>query len=105
MKIRIGYKEYEDVKVLEEADVQELIQRFGKPNKSGYDGVLDDSFEAKYIGDYGFIAKHRKGDYDSREVYLCHYKGRYWISLNYGYSNHLDFPRSLRKLARNKAIL
>ena len=42
MKIRIGYKEYEDLKVLKEADAQKLINRFGKPDKEGYDGVLKD---------------------------------------------------------------
>ena len=47
MKIRIGYKEYEDLKVLKEADAQKLINRFGKPDKEGYDGVLKDNFDYK----------------------------------------------------------
>lgn len=97
MKIKIDYKEYEDLKVLKDADAQKLIQRFGKPKKRGYDGVLGDSFESGYIGAYGFVAKHRKEDGEARDVHLCHYKGRYWLSLNYGYSNHLDFPKSLKK--------
>ena len=96
MKIRIDYIEYEDLKVLKDKDAEKLIQRFGKPNKRGYDGLLGDSFESKYIGDYGFVAKHRKNKDEVREVTLCHYEGTYWLSLNYGYSNHLDFPNSLR---------
>ena len=100
MKITISYKEYADLKILKEADAQELIQRFGKPNKKGYDGVLGDSFEHRYIGNYGFVAKHKRKAEEAREVYLCHYKGKYWISLNYGHSNHLDFPRNLRKLIK-----
>lgn len=97
MKIRIDNIEYEDLKVLKDADARKLIQRFGKPNKNGYDGVLGDSFEHKYIGEYGFVAKHKKKEDEARKVYICHYKGRCWLSLNYGYSNHLDFPKFLEK--------
>ena len=96
MKTRIDYKEYEDLKVLKDTDARELTQRFGKPNKKGYDGVLGDFFESRYIGDYGFVAKHGRKEGEAREVYLCHYKGRYWISLNYGYSDHLEFPKFLK---------
>ena len=96
MKITID-KDYEDLKVLKDADARKLIQRFGKPNNRGYDWVLEDRFESRYIGDYGFVAKHKREEGEAREVYLCHYKGKYWISLNYGHNNHLDFPSAWYK--------
>lgn len=95
--IIIESNKYEDLKVLKDKDAQKLIHRFGKPNKRGYDGVLGDTFESRYIGEYGFVAKYKKEEYEAREVYLCCYKGKYWLSLNYGYSNHLDFPSCIRK--------
>lgn len=102
MKIIIDQIAYEHLKVLELQEVKKLIQRFGKPNKRGYDGLLGDFFSSRHIGYYGFVAKHDRRDGEARDVYLCQHKGDYWISLNYGHDNHLDVPDFIKKYTTNK---
>ena len=107
MKIKISGVEYSDLRILREAEIL-LMAKFGKPKHAGYDGVLGDSFNSKFIGyipDKGgelqkptVIKKLLLSDVPhTRKVFLCEYKGKYWFSLDYGYNQHLDFPKALKR--------
>ena len=105
MRIKISGVEYSDLEILREAEIP--LKLFGKPKHAGYDGVLGDSFNSKFIGyipDGGgelqkpaIIKKWLLSDVPHmRKVFLCEYKGKYWFSLGYGYKQHLDFPKALK---------
>lgn len=107
MRIKISGVEYSDLEILREAEIPLMDKLFGKPKHAGYDGVLGDSFNSKFIGyipDGGgelqkpaVIKKLLLSDVPHmRKVFLCEYKGKYWFSLDYGYKQHLDFPKELQ---------
>ena len=109
MRIKISGVEYSDLEILREAEaeIQLMAKLFGKPKKAGYDGVLGDSFNSKFIGYIpneggelqkpAIIKKWLLSDVPHmRKVFLCEYKGKYWFSLGYGYKQHLDFPKALK---------
>ncbi len=87
MRIKISGVEYSDLDILREAEIPLMAKLFGKPKNAGYDGVLGDYFNSKFIGyipaDGGelqkstFIKKLLLSDVPHmRKVFLCEYKGK-----------------------------
>lgn len=103
MEITIDNRTYEDLRIIRNNDAERLIRIFGNLNKVGYDGVLGAHFKYRFIGYQGFMPKRNwlnlkySMEHSKREVYMCEYQGKYWISLNYGFNNHIDFPLRLKR--------
>ncbi len=107
MKIEIDGVSYSDLEILGEYEVPMLARKFGEPNHKGFDGVIGDSYKSKFIGyipeEGGVLIKPSpisrlllSDKPNTRKVFFCEYKGKYWFSLDYGYSQHLEFPRELK---------
>lgn len=106
-EININGVGYKDLEILSDAEVPSLIRKLGKPNHKDFDGVLGDSFKNRFIGYIpekggalikpSLINRLLLSDKPStRKVFFCEYKNNYWFSLDYGYSQHLEFPRNLK---------
>lgn len=104
MKIKFGgFGVIEDLKYLNEKQVELFRKHFGEPKEKGVDGIYGE-FYFKQIGVidennnfvkpslleriFSFFATEEK----YRPVYFCKNKKGYWISLTYGWEEHLDFP-------------
>lgn len=109
MKINFGsFGVVEDLKYLDEKQVALFKKHFGEPNRKGHDGIYG-AFFFKHIG---FLDKNNNFVKPSllekifsafavedkyRKVYFCKDKKGYWISLTYGWNEHLDFPNEAEK--------
>ncbi len=105
MKIIIDGKKYQPLVLLRDKEALLLLQQtVGKPNKKGLDEVLGGVIKSKFIGYISenggkLIVKATElfnCRINLRRVYFCEYNGKYWLSLEYGYSQHLEFPRNLK---------